>query len=114
MTAPDLDALEKLADAFDSGAYSTSGAMARTYGAGGKIRAAQDIKALIAELKEARGLIAGFVADEDDAVTNPLGGLSLGGLMDARDNSGCVYQSAALADRITQARAFLAKAQGGE
>lgn len=54
----DLDALGKLADAFDSGAYSTSGAMARTYGAGGKIRAAQDIKALIAELKEAHKLLA--------------------------------------------------------
>lgn len=57
MTVPDLDALKKLADAFDSGAYSTSGAMARTYGAGGKIRAAQDIKALIAELRDARATV---------------------------------------------------------
>jgi len=63
MTPQDLDALEKLADAFDSGAYSTSGAMARTYGAGGKIRAAQDIKALIAELKEARGLLQRWRSD---------------------------------------------------
>lgn len=72
------------------------------------------IKALIAELREARGLLQGFIDDEADAVTNPLGGLSLGGLMDARDNSGCVYQSAALADRIAQTRAFLARNGKGE
>ncbi|MFN3836734.1 MAG: hypothetical protein ACK4MI_03380 [Brevundimonas sp.] len=72
------------------------------------------IKALIAELKEARGLLQGFVDDEDDAVTNPIGGLSLGGLMDARDNLGCVYQSEALAGHISQARAFLARNGKGE
>jgi len=102
---PDLDALKKLADAFDSGAYSTSGAMARTYGAGGKIRAAQDIKALIAELKEARGLLEPFAhaaPDLDD---------------ETGDHEHIWEQPAAMsisAGNLRAARAFLSKAQGGE
>jgi hypothetical protein len=57
-----------------------------------------------AALRDLTELLAGFVQDEDDARSNPLGGVSLGGLMDCRDNSGCVYQSADLAARIAKAR----------
>lgn len=94
---PDLDALKKLADAFDSGAYSTSGAIARTYGAGGKIRAAQDIKALIAELKEARTM-----AHTINRVLSPQADRTFDLL---------ISQSQWAVDTC---RAFLAKAQGGE
>lgn len=59
-----------------------------------------------AALRDLTELLAGFVQDEDDARLNPLGGVSLGGLMDCRDNSGCVYQSAGLAARIAKARAL--------
>lgn len=90
----DLDALEKLANAFDSGTYSTSGAMARTYGAGGKIRAAQDIKALIAELKEARGML-GIILEHPFAEE-------------------CQECAMGQSSAFQAARAFLAKAQGGE
>lgn len=57
-----------------------------------------------AALRDLTELLAGFVQDEDDARANPMGGLSLGGLMDCRDNAGCVYQSAGLAARIAKAR----------
>lgn len=57
-------------------------------------------------LRDLTELVAGFVQDEDDARSNPGGGVSLGGLMDCRDNAGCVYQSAGLAARITKARAL--------
>lgn len=111
----DLDALEKLADeVLESGTGTDIQRMADADQAFYELADPATIKALIAELKEARGLLQGFVDDEDDAVRNPLGGLSLGGLMDARDNSGCVYQSAALAERIVQTRAFLARNGKGE
>jgi hypothetical protein len=106
----DLDALEKLADAFDCGAYSTSGAMARTYGPGGKIRAAQDIKALITELKEAQGLLKllddhlgeddGMWSDESTVCTEWIG-------------AGGIRHSLTFG-MFRRIRAFLAKAQGGE
>lgn len=66
-------------------------------------------------IREMVEIVAGFVSAEDDAKSNPMGGLSLGGLMDGRDNSGCVYQSASLAALIERARALpLPPAQGAE
>lgn len=100
---PDLDALKKLADAFDSGAYSTSGAMARTYGAGGKIRAAQDIKALIAELKEAKYLLGHVSASTGPA--HDLGVIAAGYKYQTHPLSNATY------DRIS---AFLARNRKGE
>jgi hypothetical protein len=57
------------------------------------------------EIERLRALLGRFAAHDDDARQNPLGGVSLGGLMDCRDNSGCVYQSQALADDLAAARA---------
>lgn len=76
-------------------------------------------KELLAEaaacIREMVEIVAGFVSTEDDAKANPLGGVSLGGLMDGRDNSGCVYQSASLAALIERARALpLPPAPGAE
>lgn len=66
-------------------------------------------------IREMVEIVAGFVSAEDDAKSNPMGGLSLGGLMDGRDNSGCVYQSASLAALIERARALpLPPAPGAE
>lgn len=66
-------------------------------------------------IREMVEIVAGFVSTEDDAKANPLGGVSLGGLMDGRDNSGCVYQSASLAALIERARALpLPPAPGAE
>lgn len=111
LKSPDQDALEKrLRDAADDFADHAT----PIEGDGPTATLLREAADMIAELKEARGLLQGFVDDENDAVTNPLGGLSLGGLMDGRDNSGCVYQSAALEDRIIQTRAFLARNGKGE
>lgn len=65
------------------------------------------IEAIARERDGLRALVERFVAHDADARENPLGGLSLGGLMDARDNSGVVYQSQALADDLTEARQAL-------
>lgn len=70
-----------------------------------------EIERLTAELKEAVGLLRVFVEADDDAQRNPAGGLSLGSLMDARDNHGAVYQSAYLAGGLSVARAFLSKVE---
>ena len=56
------------------------------------------------EIERLRGLLGRFVAHDEDARQNPLGGVSLGGLIDCRDNTGCVYQSQALADDLAAAR----------
>lgn len=73
------------------------------------------IEELAACIREMVEIVAGFVSTEDDAKANPLGGVSLGGLMDGRDNSGCVYQSASLAALIERARALpLPPAPGAE
>lgn len=59
-----------------------------------------------AEIERLREMVRQFVDMHDDAVSNPAGGPSLGGLMDARDNDGAVYQSQALANLIFRARAM--------
>lgn len=58
-----------------------------------------------------RRLLGRFVEHDADARKNPIGGLSLGGLMDARDNTGVVYQSQALADDLAEARQALNQEQ---
>lgn len=60
-------------------------------------------------LEESAGLLRRLLENEADAKNNPMGGLSLGGLMDCRDNNGCVYQSADLADVISRSSAFLSR-----
>jgi len=73
------------------------------------------LKEAAACIREMVEIVAGFVSAEDDAKSNPMGGLSLGGLMDGRDNSGCVYQSSSLAALIERARALpLPPAPGAE
>lgn len=55
-------------------------------------------------IREMVELVGRFIQAEDDAKSNPIGGVSLGALMDCRDNTGCVYQSAHLAGLIATAR----------
>jgi hypothetical protein len=62
------------------------------------------IRRLSSEADGLREIIARFVEADGDAKANPMGGLSLGGLMDCRDNSGCVYQSAHLAETLALAQ----------
>lgn len=89
---------------------------AKPAGPGGIVRAKKrDLIEAAACIREMVEIVAGFVSAEDDAKANPLGGVSLGGLMDGRDNSGCVYQSASLAALIERARALpLPPAPGAE
>lgn len=56
-------------------------------------------------------LLREFVRADDDAKVNPVGGLTIGGLADARDNTGCIYQSQQLADALTKARAMIQAAE---
>lgn len=60
-------------------------------------------------LEEAVGLLRRLLASEADAQANPTGGLSLGGLMDSRDNNGCVYQSADLEDILTRSSDLISR-----
>lgn len=122
----DLDALNKLADAFENGALSTSEAMIRTYGAGGKIKAAQDIKALIVELREARAendrLQTALSLAEDDKLVMAhdlkdalvrLSDLSSSVIQDTRWTRDALVSFGSIQE-AESARVFLAKAQGGE
>lgn len=114
-----LEPFAKAAQLFDTGKYTNRDASIYRPAAGddfslhsGHLLDAAEAAACIREMVD---LVSGFVQAEDDARSNPIGGLSLGGLMDCRDNSGCVYQSAHLAGLIEKARLLpLPPAPGAE
>lgn len=105
MTAPTEDLIERLeVFAEDWHMYPAHVALST--------EAAQALRSLQAEVERMRGLVADFVRCEDDAKQNPAGGLTLGGLMDCRANTGEVYQSADLAEVILRARSALNTGSG--
>lgn len=110
MTAPTEDLIERL-EAHVTVTPQGDGAN-RLYRNPDGPAAAQALRSLQAEVERMRGLVADFVRCEDDAKQNPAGGLTLGGLMDCRANTGEVYQSADLAEVILRARSALNTGSG--
>ena len=111
MIRPDIDALGKLADeVLESQKGTDLQRMADADQAFYELADPATIKALIAELKEAKGLMREFVK----ADTRPNGLDSLWALCDAQDDNWEPIQSEQLANTLQSARAFLARNGKGE